>query len=266
MAISYSEDKGMQYHIHLKHGQAGKYVILPGNPDRCEQIAAYLEKPQKIAQNREYTTYNGYISGELVTVISTGIGGPSAAIAIEELVNIGAETLIRVGTCGGYADNVSAGDIVIATGAIKMGGTCNEYVPQEFPAVPDFYVTLGLINSAQKFNANYHVGIVESKDSFYGELLPETMPVSEELLHRRAAYISAGCLASEMEGAALFTLGSVRKLKTGMILSVVGNQFHRNENRNYDTDLAIKIAVEAVKQQIDSLKSYSGFFEIHTPV
>ena len=248
MAISYSEDKGMQYHIALKRGQAGKYVILPGNPDRCEKIASYLDNPKKIAQNREYTTYNGYIPGtdELVTVTSTGIGGPSAAIAVEELANIGAEVFIRVGTCGGYADNVCAGDIVIATGAIKMGGTCNEYLPQEFPAVPDFDITLGLINSAQKLNAKYHVGVVESKDSFYGELLPETMPISQELLQKRAAYIAAGCLASEMEGAALFTLGSVRRLKTGMVLSVVGNQFHADESRNYDTDLAIKIAVDSL--------------------
>ena len=251
MAISYSEDKGVQYHIYLKQGQSGKYVILPGNPDRCEKIAAYLDKPYKVAQNREYTTYNGYISGELVTVTSTGIGGPSAAIAIEELANIGAEIFVRVGTCGGYADNVYAGDIVIATGAIKMGGTCNEYVPQEFPAVPDFDVTLGLIQAAQKLNAKYHAGVVESKDSFYSELLPEIMPISQELIQKREAYIAAGCLASEMEGAALFTLGSVRKLKTGMVLSVVGNQFHTNEtNRNYDTDLAIKIAVEALKKYI----------------
>lgn len=244
----------MQYHINLKQGQAGKYVILPGSPDRCKEIAAYLDKPQKIAQHREYTTYNGYICGELVTVTSTGIGGASTAIAIEELVNIGAEILIRIGTCGGYAENVLPGDIVIATGAIKMGGTCNEYMPQEFPAVPDFNVTLGLIQSAQKLNAKHHVGVIESKDSFYGQLLPETMPVSQRLLEKRTAYIAAGCLASEMEGATVFTLGSVRKVKTGMVLSVVGNQFHKTENRNYDTDLAIKIAVEAVKLQIESPK------------
>lgn len=246
MSISYSKDKGMQYHIHLGEGQVGKYVILPGNPDRCKEIAAYLDKPKKVAQNREYTTYNGYIGGELVTVTSTGIGGPSAAIAIEELANIGAKTFIRVGTCGGYADNVCAGDIIVATGAIKMGGTCSEYIPQEFPAVPDFDVTAKLIQSAQKSGAKYHVGIVESKDSFYGELTPEVMPISQELIQKRKAYIAAGCLASEMEGATLFTLGSVRRLQTGMILAVVGNQFHPDENRNYDTDLAVKIAVNAI--------------------
>lgn len=116
--MKYSQD-GVQYHIGLKQGDVGKYVILPGDPKRCAKIAQYFDEPKLVADNREYVTYTGYLDGEKVSVTSTGIGGPSAAIALEELVNVGAETFIRVGTCGGMQIDVKGGDIVIATGAIR---------------------------------------------------------------------------------------------------------------------------------------------------
>ena len=140
----YSTD-GKAYHIQVAAGEIGRYVILPGDPGRCASIAKYFDDPVLIADNREFVTYTGYLDGEKVSVTSTGIGGPSAAIAMEELVECGADTFIRVGTCGGMELTVKGGDIVVATGAVRMEGTSKEYAPIEFPAVPDFHVTLFIV-------------------------------------------------------------------------------------------------------------------------
>ena len=124
--INYSEDKDRQYHIQVAKDEVGRYVLMPGDPKRCAKIAEYFDNPQLIADSREYVTYTGYLDGEKVSVTSTGIGGPSASIAMEELVNVGADTFIRVGTSGGMQLGVKSGDIVIATGAIRMEGTSKE--------------------------------------------------------------------------------------------------------------------------------------------
>ena len=158
--MKYSTD-GTQYHIGLKEGDVGEYVILPGDPKRCAKIAAYFDDARLVADRREYTTYTGYLNGVKVSVTSTGIGGPSAAIALEELVKVGAKKFIRVGTCGGMDIDVKSGDLVIATGAIRMEGTSKEYAPIEFPAVADYDIVTSLINAAKKLNQNYHVGVVE---------------------------------------------------------------------------------------------------------
>ncbi|MDR0923895.1 MAG: nucleoside phosphorylase, partial [Hungatella sp.] len=146
---NYSETEGKQYHIQVGKGDVGKYVILPGDPKRCALIAKYFENPRLIADSREYVTYTGTLDGKSVSVTSTGIGGPSAAIALEELVMSGADTFIRVGTCGGMDVEVKSGDLVIANGAIRMEGTSREYAPIEFPAVPDFEVTGALAAAAK---------------------------------------------------------------------------------------------------------------------
>ena len=138
--MHYSEDPDRQYHIQVAKGEVGKYVILPGDPKRCEKIAKYFENPVLIADSREYVTYTGTLDGEKVSVTSTGIGGPSASIAIEELTKCGADTFVRVGTCGGMQEDVQSGDLVIASGAIRMEGTSKEYAPIEYPAVPDIDV------------------------------------------------------------------------------------------------------------------------------
>ena len=252
--MKYSQN-GVQYPIGLKKGDVGKYVILPGDPKRCEKIAQYFENSKLIADNREFITYTGYLSGQKVSVTSTGIGGPSAAIAIEELKNVGADTFIRVGTCGGMQIDVKGGDIVIATGAIRMEGTSKEYVPIEFPAVSDFEVTGALINATSKLKNTYHVGIVQSKDSFYGQHEPQTKPISYELINKWNAWIKCGCLASEMESAALFIIGSYLKLRVGAVFLVVANQEREKQGILnevvYDTDTSIKIAVEAIKNLIE---------------
>lgn len=244
----------LQYHIQLKRGDVGRYVLLPGDPGRCEQIAAQFENARLVAYNREYKTYTGTLMGEKVSVTSTGIGGPSTAIAVEELVAIGADTFLRVGTCGGMAQDVVPGSIVIANGAIRAEGTSREYLPLEFPAVATHQVTCALEQAAKSLGLSYHIGVVQCKDSFYGQHAPETQPISEELLRRWEAWVKGGCLASEMESSTLFILGNVRRVRTGTVLLVCANQERRKlgiqDPDFHDTEPALKTAVEAIKLMI----------------
>lgn len=256
--MKYAED-GLQYHIAVKNGDVGKYVILPGDPKRCKKIAAYFDDAKLVADNREFVTYTGYLNGEKVSVTSTGIGGPSASIALEELTKAGADTYIRIGTCGGMDLDVKSGDIVIATGAIRMEGTTKEYAPIEFPAVANLEVVNALVEAANDMQYRYHAGIVECKDSFYGQHEPEKMPVSYELQNKWNAWLKLGCLASEMESAALFVVGSYLKVRVGSVFLVVANQEREKQNLDnpvvHDTDSAIKTAIEAIKKIIESDKN-----------
>ncbi len=251
---NYSEDVSRQYHIQVARGEVGRYVIMPGDPKRCEKIAKYLDDPVLIADNREFVTYTGTLDGEKVSVTSTGIGGPSAAIAIEELYRCGADTFVRIGTCGGMQPEVKSGDIVVATGAIRMEGTSREYAPIEFPAVPDLMVTNALVEAARKKEIPFHTGVVQCKDSFYGQHEPEVKPVSYELLNKWEAWKRLGCLASEMESAALFILASHLRVRVGSCFLVMANQEREKlglENPVvHDTDLAIQVAVEAIRSLI----------------
>lgn len=242
---------GEQYHIGLNKGDVGEYVILPGDPKRCEKIASYFDDAKLIADRREFTTYTGFLNGVKVSVTSTGIGGPSASIALEELVNVGAKTFIRVGTCGGIDVDVKGGDLVIATGAIRMEGTSREYAPIEFPAVANLDVINSLVKAAKNLGNEYHTGIVQCKDSFYGQHNPERMPVSYELQNKWEAWKRLGCLASEMESAALFVVGSFLKVRVGSVFLTVANQEREKQNLEnpvvHDTEKAIKTAIEALK-------------------
>ena len=221
---NYSEDADRQYHIQVAEGEVGRYVILPGDPKRCEKIAQYLDHSVQIADNREYITYTGTLDGIRVSVTSTGIGGPSASIAMEELYRCGADTFVRIGTCGGIQPEVKSGDIVIATGAVRMEGTSREYAPLEFPAVADLAVTNALVEAAGKKGYPFHTGVVQCKDSFYGQHEPEIKPVSYELMNKWEAWKRLGCLASEMESAALFVVASYLKVRVGSCFLVVANQ------------------------------------------
>ena len=248
--MKYSED-GTQYHIGLKNGDAGEYVILPGDPKRCEKIANYFDNPKLVADRREFVTYTGFLNGEKVSVTSTGIGGPSASIALEELVKVGAKKFIRVGTCGGMDLNVKSGDLVIATGAVRMEGTSKEYAPIEFPAVANYEIVTALKQASEKLNTPHHIGIVQCKDAFYGQHNPEIMPVSYELENKWQAWLRLGCLASEMESSALFVVGSFLKVQVGSVFLVVANQEREKKGLDnpvvHDTDMAIKTAIEALK-------------------
>lgn len=248
--MNYTQN-GEQYHTGLKTGDVGEYVILPGDPKRCAKIAQFFEDAKLVADQREYVTYTGYLDGIKVSVTSTGIGGPSASIALQELTNVGAKNFIRVGTCGGMDLDVKGGDIVIATGAIRMEGTSREYAPIEFPAVANFDIINALVKSAKNSGYNYHTGIVQCKDSFYGQHNPDIMPVSYELQNKWEAWKRLGCLASEMESAALFVAGSFLKVKVGSVFLVVANQEREKQGLEnpivHDTEKAIKTAIEAIK-------------------
>lgn len=251
MSTVYSEK---EYHVNLTKGDVGEYVILPGDPGRCEKIAQYFDNPVLVANNREYVTYTGTLNGVKVSVTSTGIGGPSAAIALEELVHCGAHTFIRVGTSGGMQKEVLGGDVVIATGAIRLDGTSKEYAPIEYPAVANFDVVMALKESAKELNHPYHVGVVQCKDSFYGQHSPESMPIASELQNKWEAWIRTGALTSEMESATLFIVGSTRRVRVGAVLLVVANQTRRalglEDIQVHDTEAAIKVAINALKKLI----------------
>ena len=251
MSTVYSEK---EYHVNLTKGDVGEYVILPGDPGRCEKIAQYFDNPVLVANNREYVTYTGTLDGVKVSVTSTGIGGPSAAIALEELVHCGAHTFIRVGTSGGMQKEVLGGDVVIATGAIRLDGTSKEYAPIEYPAVANFDVVMALKESAKELKHPYHVGVVQCKDSFYGQHSPESMPIASELQNKWEAWIRTGALTSEMESATLFIVGSTRRVRVGAVLLVVANQTRRalglEDIQVHDTEAAIKVAINALKKLI----------------
>ena len=246
------------YHLGLKTGEVGRYVILPGDPKRCQKIARHFENPVLMADSREYTTYTGTLDGEKVSVTSTGIGGPSAAIALEELVLLGADTFIRVGTSGGMDMKVLGGDVVIASGAIRMDGAGLEYVPIEFPAVADIEVVCSLVEAAKKLNQKYHVGVVQCKDSFYGQHDPGRMPVSYELLNKWQAWLRAGALTSEMESATLFVIASYLRVRIGSVLLACGNQERQaaglDNPLSHDTEIPTAVAVEAIRGLIRAEK------------
>ena len=252
MATVYAENE--EYHLKIKRGDVGRYVLLCGDPGRCAPIAAYLEQAEHVSTNREYTIYTGMIDGEKVSVCSTGIGGASTAIAVEELIHCGADTFIRVGTSGGIHVDVLSGDVVIGTGAIRMEGTSKEYAPIEYPAVPDYAVLHALVESAKeekkKTGQRYHTGVLQCKDSFYGQHSPETMPVGYELQAKWDAWVKCGAMASEMESAALFIVGAVRSVRTGSIMAVLANQTRRAlglpDAVTFDVDAAIRIGVGAI--------------------
>jgi len=170
---------------------------------------------------------------------------------LEELANIGADTFIRVGTSGGMDVNVMGGDLVIASGAIRMEGTSREYAPMEFPAVSDYKVLNALVEASENLRKKYHVGVVQCKDSFYGQHSPEIKPVSYDLMNKWEARLRLGALASEMESAALFIVGAFRKVRVGAILNVVANQERRKlglgDPQEHDTEAAIKAAIEAIR-------------------
>ncbi|MCL2037272.1 MAG: uridine phosphorylase [Oscillospiraceae bacterium] len=256
-------DEKLQYHLQVTAEQVGKYVIMPGDPGRVAKIAERLDNPKHIATNREYVTYTGSLNGVPVSVTSTGIGGPSAAIAIEELIRCGCHTFIRVGTSGGMNRKVTGGDLVIASAAIRGDGTSAEYLTPDYPAVADFDVVTAISTAAKKLSTTeegntYHVGVVQSKDSFYGEIEPENMPIAPHLVNRWNAYVKSGCLASEMEAATLFAVTLVRGVRAGAVLTALWN-VERSKAGMPDkvcksSARAIECAVEAIRQLKDSEK------------
>lgn len=240
-----------QFHIHVKPGEVGRYVILPGDPGRCKLIAEYLDGPKFIASNREFTTYTGSLNGTPVSVCSTGIGGPSASIALEELIKCGADTFIRIGTAGGMREDILGDDICIAMSAVRMEGTSKEYAPIEWPATADYEVVRALDKAAEELNYRHAVGVVQSKDSFYGQHDPSSMAGVPSVGEKWQSWMRLGCLCSEMETAALLTVAALRGVRCGSVLHIIANQTRREKGLEdpqvYDTDKAVRTAVEAIK-------------------
>lgn len=240
-----------QFHIHCVAGDVGRYVILPGDPGRCAAIAALFDDAHHVAQNREFNIYTGTLLGERVSVCSTGIGGPSAVIAMEELHQIGADTFLRTGTCGGIDLDVRSGDIVVATGAIRYEHTSQEYAPLEYPAVPDLDLTLALRDAALAMGKTVHTGVVHCKDSFYGQHSPEKSPMAAELQEKWRIWKRLGVKASEMESAALFVAADALGCRCGSCFHVVWNQEREaaglDQKKSEDTTTSVKAAVEALK-------------------
>lgn len=251
-----------QFHIRCTPDDVGRYCILPGDPGRVPAIAALFEDARQVASNREYNVWTGYLLGEKVTACSTGIGGPSAAIAMEELHKCGADTFLRTGTCGGIALEVQAGDIVVATGAVRYEHTSLEYAPIEFPAVSDYEVQSALVQAAKNLGKPWHAGVVQCKDSFYGQHDPKRMPVSQELLYKWEAWKRLGVLASEMESAALFCCAAALGVRCGSCFHVIWNQEREaaglDQEESHDLSAALEVGIEAVRLLIEADRAAKG--------
>jgi uridine phosphorylase len=249
--MSMRRDDPRQYHLHVAEGDVGRYVFLPGDPGRSELIARHLDTPHHVATNREFETWTGFLEGEKVSVTSTGIGGPSAAIAMEELVAVGADTFIRVGTAGSMQPHILPGHVGVISAAIRDEGTTKHYLPVEFPAVADHAITDALWRAAQSSALVAHLGVSQSKDSFYGQHEPERMPVSSSLLDRWDAWVRGGAICSEMESAALFVVAHTLRVRAGAVVMVMGNPDQSpmtpEQWSAVDVENIIPLAVEAMR-------------------
>ncbi|MBO0744025.1 MAG: nucleoside phosphorylase [Candidatus Dormibacteraeota bacterium] len=215
------QEPSRAYHLGLAPGEVAPLVLLPGDPFRTERIAARLEGAREIAFSREFRTFTGLAGGNPVSAVSSGIGGPSVAIAVEELAPLGVRTIVRVGTCGALQPGIEVGDLVIATAAVRSEGTPDGYVPRAFPAVADREVVSALVEAARADGVAHHVGIVRSVDGLYPEIAPGLMPLRESLAEELQTWKRAGVLGSDMESATLFIVSHLRGIRAGTILLCV---------------------------------------------
>ena len=232
----------MEFHIHCDPKDISRYVFVPGSHDRAKKIASYFSDMRVINENRGYLVYSGMVDGIFMTVSSTGMGGPSTAICIEELGHMGADTFIRVGSCGTYQDYVNCGDVIISTGTYRDGGTANIYMPIEFPAVPDYSLTKSLVDAAKSKNLKVHVGLGSAGDAFYA---PRD-PAKRDLLKQ------SGVISGEMESDTLFVVAAVRGCRAAALYTsdgtstetkpAWGEELYRQGEENL-----IKIALEGMK-------------------
>lgn len=237
-----------EYHIQLAKGDVGRYVLLPGDPGRVQKIASFLDKAEKVAQNREYTTYTGEVDGIKVSVTSTGIGCPSAAIAVEELARVGADTFIRVGTAGTLQDHINLGDLVISTATVRDDGTSRQYMPVSVPAVADFILTMALWEAARKLGYPAHLGVTQTKDAFFTEENDPSLPRYEEIQLTWKSYQRANVLASSMESAAIFSVAMIRRLRAAEILAIIGSTCSDKPIiKKVGIEEAIRTAIEAIR-------------------
>ncbi|SDM79854.1 uridine phosphorylase [Halogranum gelatinilyticum] len=256
-----SEDpnQGFQYHVELEEGDVANAVLLPGNPERLDKITPFWDDHEEVAYHREYRTATGTYEGTPISVTSTGIGSPSAAIALEELARVGADTFIRVGSCGALQPEMDVGDLVITSGGVRQEGTSKEYVREEYPAVADKEVVSALVAAAERLGHDYHVGLTMSADSFYtGQGRPGFEGFralgSEDLVKELQ---DANVKNIEMEASALLTIANVYGLRAGAVCSVYANRVTgefrtEGETKSAETaSLAVKLLakMDAVKEE-----------------
>lgn len=251
------DESGLAFHLKIKKGSVGRYVLLPGNPGRVSKIAAFFDNPIKLASHREFETWTGTLNGIQVSACSTGIGCPSTAIAIEELIWAGADTFIRVGSSGSMQPYVHAGDVAIVQGAIRDEGTTSAYLPLEFPALADLDIVNALREGAKVCGLTYHIGVCQSKDSFYSEVQKTRMPMAKHLDEKWKAYCRGGAVCSEMEASAIFILCSLYGKRGGGVMLIInecdlGDAELKDEStkphmNDFDPSAMIKVAVEALK-------------------
>lgn len=243
-------EMGRSYHIDLRRSEVGRIALLPGDPDRVQEIAQRFSRPRALRSSREFTSCGGYIGREYVVAMSTGIGGPSAAIAVEELSRLGVEVMIRVGTCGSIQRSVRVGSIVIADAAVRMEGTTHQYVMEGFPAAATPEVTLALRDAARRLKKDASVGLAASTDSFY--VGQERKGFRGYRPSRASGIISdlrqARVLCFEMESSTIFTLGRIYGLKTGALFGVVGSRVTDEFRPGAGVADAIEVAIEAVRR------------------
>ncbi len=210
-----------KYHVGLAAGEVGGYVLYPGDPARTALIAKFLDDAREVAFNREYRTFTGSVAGAAVSAISSGMGGPSVAIGMEELRELGVHTFLRVGTCGATQPGIRMGDLIIATAAVRTEGTADGYVPREFPAVADHEMVTALLESATAAAAPHHLGIIRAVDALYSDLVPDSMPDGPRLRAELEMWSRAGVIANDMESSTLFVVASVRRLRAASLLLCV---------------------------------------------
>jgi uridine phosphorylase len=242
-----------KYHVGLAPGEVGAYVLYPGDPARTAVIAEFLDGAREVAFNREYRTFTGTVDGAAVSAVSSGMGGPSVAVGMEELRELGVHTFLRVGTCGGAQPQIKVGDLVIATGAVRTEGTADAYVPKEFPAIAHYDVVTALLEAARAEAAPHHLGIIRGVDALYSDLLPDSMPDPARHRDELQAWSRAGVLANDMESATLFTVAAVRRVRAGSLLLCV-DEVGSGEIHHLDpsyTERMIRVGVAAVRRLIE---------------
>ncbi|MBU9736953.1 nucleoside phosphorylase [Diplocloster agilis] len=219
----------LQAHIRLSEVDGAKYAILPGDPRRIDHIREFLTDVKELAYNRELRSISGYYKGLKILAVSTGMGGASTGIAVEELHNIGVETMIRIGSCGALDKRIGLGALLLVNGAVRDDGASKTYIDSIYPAIPDTRLLTGTILAAEKLSIRYFTGMARSHDSFYTDR-------EEEICEYWA---KKGVLGSDMETAALFTIGGLRGIRTASILNNVvlyGNDVEAGIGRYADGD------------------------------
>jgi len=245
-----------KYHVGLARGEVGEYVLVPGDPGRTPMIAKYLDDAREVSFTREYRTFTGNLGGVPVSTISSGMGGPSVAIAIEELRELGVHTFLRVGTCGAAQPEIKLGDLVIAAGSVRSEGTPNGYIPLEYPAVASLDVVNSLVEAATAAGAPHHIGIIRSVDALYSDLVPDQMPRSSQLKEELQMWSRAGVLGNDMESSTFFVVARLRRLRAGTVNLCV-DELGAGEIHHVDQsfmDRMLKVAVDTIRRLIEKDK------------